>query len=134
MAVVDSSRSAASAARCPGWARSLPRSPCMDVSPPAPSAGNSGVAARAPASRGRKARRCMAMARTGLGSAYRGRGPHRGATPAAPSLLHETQGHAVAFADGLVLFRLGFGMVVGRRQHPHPVRVVLGVARIGVDL
>ncbi|KAG0736655.1 hypothetical protein G6F24_018257 [Rhizopus arrhizus] len=48
--------------------------------------------------------------------------------------LDEAQGHAVAFADRLVLRVVGLVVLVGRRQRPHPVRVVLGVTRVGVDL
>src|SRR2546427_7060008 len=48
--------------------------------------------------------------------------------------LDEAQGHAVAFADRLVLRIIGLVVLVGRRQRPNTVRVVLGVARVGVDL
>src|SRR5690606_4951672 len=50
------------------------------------------------------------------------------------SRLHEAQRHAVAFTDRLVFVRVGGVMVVGRRQRPHAVGVILGVARVGVDL
>src|SRR2546423_3571726 len=54
------------------------------------------------------------------------------------SRLAEAQGHAVAFADGVIFAVVEFGIIAGRRaltagrQRPHPERMVLGVLGIGV--
>src|SRR5690606_26482097 len=130
MAVVASSRIAANAGRGPGTARSLPISPGMGVSPPAASAGSRGMAARPAASVVRKVRRCMGWP----DAAGSGGGTGGARAPPVTSFLHEAQGHAVAFADGLVFSAIDFGVVVGRRQGPHAIRMVLAVARVGVDL
>src|SRR5690606_17227931 len=108
MAAVPSSRIAARAARWPGWALSFPINPCMGGVPPEPWHGNAAAATSA----------AMKPRRSTSGAAR----------------LDEAQGHPVALADGLVPGPVGRVVAVARWQGPHAIGVVLGVARVGVDL
>src|SRR5262249_46027707 len=57
----------------------------------------------------------------------------RSRRPAA-SGVHEAQRHAVALADGEVLVAIDVLARQRGRERPHAVRVILGVARVRVDL